>query len=122
MSVIKLSKKILEKYGFEIDVKKNKFVDFLMKLKEKKEEREFLFENKNNSELISNKIKSINAETNNLFLGFEKVFFLINKYSNNKYQVDREIINELKNDFNNNETFSNFDNFFNKFKLFKDKL
>ena len=122
LSVIKLSKKILEKYGFEIDVKKNKFVDFLMKLKEKKEEREFLFENKNNSELISNKIKSINAETNNLFLGFEKVFFLINKYSNNKYQVDREIINELKNDFNNNETFSNFDNFFNKFKLFKDKL
>ena len=66
-NVITLSESIIEKYGFEIDENKNKFENFLKNLNEKKEEREFLFDKKNYSEIFLKRLKNINNESNHIF-------------------------------------------------------
>lgn len=121
-SVIKLSESIIEKYGFEIDENNNKFENFLKNLNEKKEEREFLFDKKNHSEIFLKRLKNINNESNHIFDGFDKVFLFISKYMQYKEaKTDKEIINDMKNDINNNEHLEScFKNYFNKCKLLKE--
>ena len=121
ISTIKLSESILEKYGFKINDNTNKFQNLLIKLKDKKEEKDFLFEKKNQNEFLK-KLQQINDEANNLFIGFDKVFSFISKYVNSKDKMDKDIIHEIKDDFNNDESLqTSFDNYLDKFTLFRDK-
>ena len=123
-STIKLSELILEKYGFKLNDNSNKFQNFLIKLKDKKEEKDFLFERKNQNELFLKRLKQINDESNNLFKGFDIVFLFISKYINSKNnKTDKDIIHEIRDDFNNNESLqTSFENYLNKFKLFRDNF
>ena len=121
-SVIKLSKNIIEKFGFNID-EKNKFENLLINLSDRKEEKEFLFDKKNHREIFL-RLKKINDERNNIFEGFDKIFLFINKYMQYKGdKTDKQIINDIKNDINSNENLeSYFENYFNKFKLLKENF
>ena len=122
-SVIKLSKSIIEKYGFDID-KNNKFENLLLKFFNKKEEYKFLFDKKNHVEIFLKRLKKINNENNNIFEGFDKIFLFITRYMQyNEKKTDKEIINEFKDDINKNENLENyFENYFNKFKLLKENF
>ena len=121
-SVIKLSKNIIEKFGFNID-EKNKFENLLLNLSDRKEEKEFLFDKKNHRESFL-RLKIINDERNNNLEGFDKIFLFISKYMQYKGdKTDKQIINDIKNDINSNENLeSYFENYFNKFKLLKENF
>ena len=118
---IKLIIEIFE--GYKIDINGN-FIKILIKLKNKKEERDFLF--KNHPEMMFKKIKDANKDNNNIFFGFDKAILLIKKYTDNsssKKWKDKEIIDDFKNRINNNdEIFCSFKNYFDKYKVFKDNF
>ncbi len=64
-------------------------------MNEKKEEREFLFDKKNHSEIFLKRLKNINNESNHIFDGFDKVFLFISKYMQYKEaKTDKEMIND----------------------------
>ena len=121
-SVIKLSKNIIEKLGFNVD-EKNKFENILISLSERKE-KEFLFDKKNHREIFLRRLKIINDERKNIFEGFDKIFLFISKYMQYKGdKTDKQIIIDIKNDINNNVNLeSYFENYFNKFKLLKENI
>ena len=111
--------------GYKIDINE-KYIEILINLKNKKDEREFLFDKKNNSEIFFKKIRNINNDNNNSFFGFEKCILFIGKFINyqgEKGKKDKDIISEFKNTIKNNEDiYSNFQNFFDKYSCFKDNF
>ena len=122
-NVIKLTRELLKGYKIDID---EKYIDILIKLKNREEETNFLFDKQYHTGFFLEKLKNINNENNNSFFGFEKTILFIDKFisnNNGKQWKDKEIISEFKNNISNNEEiYSNFENYFDQYKIFKENF
>ena len=126
INVIELSKAILVKNNFNID-NNNKNLDILIELGENPAKMKFLFDIKNhNNEQFFKKIKKVNDENNNAFIGVEKCISFISKYLNdgkNKNYKDKEMINNFLYEIDKNKEMTNyFENYINNFELLTQKI
>ena len=122
-NIIKLIREIFK--GYKIDIN-GKYMDILINLKNQKEAKDFLFNIINNAEIYLKKIKEANKDSNDTFYGFDKAILLIKNFTNSnnsKKWKDKEIISEFINSVSNNEEiYSSFKNYFDKYKVFKDNF
>ena len=126
INVIELSKSILVKNNYDIDNINNKNLEILIELGENPDKIKFLFDIKNHNEEFFKKIKKINDENNNDFIGVEKCISFISKYLNNgknKNYKDKEMINNFLQEIEKNKEMINyFDNYINKYELLTKKI
>ena len=122
-NIIKLTREVFK--GYKIDIN-GKYMEILIKLNNEKEAKDFLFNTLNKTEGILRRIKDANNDSNNTFYGFDKVILLIKNFTNSnnsKKWKDKEIISEFKNRVNDNEEiYSSFKNYFDKYIIFKDNF
>ena len=123
INIIKFSETILNKYKIDLN---EKYIDLLIKLDNKKEEEKFLFNKKNHTEYFFKKIKNVNKDMNNSFISIENCILFFKKFvnfNNEDKRKDCEIIFELKDSVNKkNEIYSDLENYFNKYRIFKDNF
>ena len=118
MSVIKLSKSILNTYKIDLDNNDNKIIDIFMKLGQDKEKNNFLLDPKNHSDQFLKRLGVVNKENNNIFVCVEKCILYIKDTMNsngNKKLTDIELINNIFNEFENIEMVNYFNNYLDQY-------
>ena len=126
LCILEFSKSILNKLKIDINENTYKYINILIKLEQNPEIIKFLFNKNIYTEDMPKKLKKINEDNNNAFIGAEKCFLYINNFlsSGGKREWnDKDIILNIHNIISNNKDIViYFTNYIDNFEIFKSLL